>query len=150
MLQNEHFASELIKWFKTLRKFNVMVILATQSLSDLQSSPHFLNLLECAPTRVYLPNYDANNELLHQTYEIMGLSDAEINQLTTAVPKQDYYFVKNDQRIMVKLELSPEELNLLSFAGDFQVDAINQLYERFGPLFYTHYQDCNAKTITAA
>lgn len=150
MLQNEHFASELIKWFKTLRKFNVMVILATQSLSDLQSSPHFLNLLECAPTRVYLPNYDANNELLHQTYEIMGLSDAEINQLTTAVPKQDYYFVKNDQRIMVKLELSPEELNLLSFAGDFQVDAINQLYERFGPLFYTHYQDCNAKTLTAA
>lgn len=146
MLQNEHFANELIKWFKTLRKFNVMVILATQSLSDLQSSPYFLNLLECAPSRVYLPNYDAANELLHSTYQTMGLSDAEISKLTTAVPKKDYYFVKNDQRIMVNLQLSAEELNLLSFAGDFQVPTIDQFYERFGPLFYTNPQ-CRAKEI---
>lgn len=149
MLQDEHFASELIKWFKTLRKYNVIVILATQSLSDLQSSPHFLNLLECAKTRIYLANYDANTQASQETYKQMGLSDDEINDIANAVPKKDYYFVKNDQRIMFNLQLSQEELNLLSFAGDHQAPLIDELYQSFGPSFYKHYQDYGAKVIAS-
>ncbi len=149
MLQDEHFASELIKWFKTLRKYNVMVILATQSLSDLQSSPHFLNLLECAKTRVYLANYDANTQALHDTYELMGLSDSEITKIANGVPKKDYYFVKGDQRIMFNLLMSKEELNLLSFAGDHQVALIDELYRRFGPNFYHYYQQFGAKALAS-
>lgn len=149
MLQDEHFANELIKWFKTLRKYNVMVILATQSLSDLQGSPHFLNLLECAKTRVYLANYDANTQALEETYELMGLSKSEIKDIANGVPKKDYYFVKNDQRIMFNLMLSKSELNLLSFAGDHQVPLIDELYQHFGPSFYSHYQQFGAKIISS-
>lgn len=147
MLRDEVFASELIKWFKTLRKFNAFVILATQSITDLQSSPHFNNLLECARTRFYLPNYDAGTDAVRGTYQTMGLSDAEISSIAQARPKQDYYFVKNDQRIMVSLPMSAPELALLSVAGDHRVPEVDELYSRFGSSFYEHLP---AATATAA
>lgn len=147
MLKDEVFASELIKWFKTLRKFNAFVILATQSITDLQSSPHFNNLLECARTRFYLPNYDAGTDAVRGTYQTMGLSDAEISSIAQARPKQDYYFVKNDQRIMVSLPMSAPELALLSVAGDHRISEVNELYSRFGSSFYEHLP---AATATAA
>ena len=138
MLQDETFASELITWFKTLRKFNAIVILATQSLTDLEQSPHFINLLECAKTRFYLANFDANTELLRNTYQRLGLSLKEVNLIANAEPKRDYYFVKNEQRSLFNLVLSPLELNLLSLAGDHNKELVDRLMAQYGDKFYEH------------
>lgn len=138
MLQDETFAAELITWFKTLRKFNAIVILATQSLTDLEQSPHFINLLECAKTRFYLANFDANTELLRNTYQRLGLSLKEVNLIANAEPKRDYYFVKNEQRSLFNLVLSPLELNLLSLAGDHNKELVDRLMAQYGDKFYEH------------
>ena len=138
MLQDPVFADELLKWFKTLRKFNVAVILATQSLADLKQSSFFENLLDCAKTRFFLANCDAASAALKDTYQVMGLSPNEIEGLVHATPKRDYYFIKGTERIMVNLILPPQELQLLSIAGDHNCAQVDELYAQFGPEFYHH------------
>ncbi len=138
MLQDPTFAAELITWFKTLRKYNAIVILATQSLTDLEHSPHFINLLECAKTRFYLPNYDAATPLLRPIYQRLGLEDKEIDLIANMIPKRDYYFVKNEQRTRFNLVLSPQELALLSLAGNKDKTLVDHTYQQYGNLFYEH------------
>ena len=138
MLKDDVFAAELLNWFKTLRKYNAFVILATQSLTDLEASEHFENILECAKTRIFLPNCDAISDALRNSYSMMGLSNQEINLVASSVPKKDYYFVKGDQRILFNLMLSAEEKALLSIAGEHSMAKTNALYDKYGPLFYTH------------
>ena len=136
MLQDKVFADELLKWIKTLRKFNVAVILATQSLADLKQSSFFENLLDCAKTRFFLANCDAASAALKDAYLTMGLSAAEIEALVHATPKRDYYFTKGAERIMVNLILPPHELDLLSIAGDHNCARVDELYAHYGPFFY--------------
>lgn len=138
MLKDDVFAAELLNWFKTLRKYNAFVILATQSLTDLEASEHFENILECAKTRIFLPNCDAISDALRNSYSMMGLSNQEINLVASSVPKKDYYFVKGDQRILFNLMLSAQEKALLSIAGEHSMAKTNALYDKYGPLFYTH------------
>lgn len=136
MLQDEVFAAELLKWFKTLRKRNVMVILATQSLMDLARSSLFETFLECAKTRIFLPNYDAGSNVLRPVYEQMGLNEAQVNTLVQAVPKRDYLLKKGADSMVFALDLSPEEKKLLSFAGDHCVSVVDGLLDRYGPGFF--------------
>ena len=53
---NPMFSSKIKDWLKTLRKKNVSVIMATQSLSDVINSNIKNSLLESCPTKIYLPN----------------------------------------------------------------------------------------------
>lgn len=138
MLQHPVFADEMVRWIKTLRKFNVLVILATQTLNDLEISNHYNNLLECAKTRVYLANYAASSLPVAQYYSQLGLSPQEIFALSRAHAKRDYFFVKGNQHIMFKLMLSEDELNLLSITGAHNKAKVDYLYAKYGPKFY-HY-----------
>lgn len=138
MLQHPVFAEEVLRWIKTLRKFNVIIILATQTLNDLEISEHYNNLLECAKTRVYLANYAASNLPVAQYYSQLGLSPKEIFALSRARAKRDYFFVKGNQHLMFKLMLSQDELNLLSLAGAHNKSKVDELYDQYGPLFYHH------------
>ena len=54
------FAAKIREWLKTLRKFNVAVVFATQSLADIARSSIAPALIESCPTRVFLPNPDAH------------------------------------------------------------------------------------------
>lgn len=141
MLQDPDFAKELLKWFKTLRKFNVAVILATQSLSDLEHSELFAHLLDCAKTRFFLPNADATSKALAPIYQMMGLTDQEINIIAHSQPKSDYYFVKGQERLTINLLLPELERHLLSVAGDHMCPVIDHLYEIYGVNFYAHLKE---------
>jgi len=50
------FAAKINEWLKVLRKRNVAVVFATQSLADVQASPIAPALIENCPTRLFLPN----------------------------------------------------------------------------------------------
>ena len=126
MLRDETFAAELLKWFKTLRKHNVLVVLATQSLTDLASSGIFEIFLECAKTRIFLPNFDAGSPVLAPIYQKLGVNQAELTSIIRGTPKQDYLFKKGPDSIVFDLNLTAQERALMSFAGDHcvrQVDA---------------------------
>ena len=55
-LDSPLFATRIREWLKTLRKKNVAVVFATQSLADIATSSIAPAIIESCPTRIYLPN----------------------------------------------------------------------------------------------
>ena len=136
MLRDSYFASELLKWFKTLRKHNAIVIMATQSLHDLKSSELFENLLDCVKTRIFLPNLDAGLNTLKGSYALMGLGEEQIAAIARGRGKHDYFFFKDGSFANFRLVLSNEEKYLLSVSGDHMVGEIDALYDTYGKFFF--------------
>jgi type IV secretion/conjugal transfer VirB4 family ATPase len=90
-LSDVTFAPQLREWLKTLRKKNASVIFATQSLADLESSPLAPALVEGCPTRILLPNPRAREPQIASLYGRFGLTERQLEILSLAVPKRDYY-----------------------------------------------------------
>ncbi|WP_295482154.1 hypothetical protein [uncultured Succinatimonas sp.] len=138
MLRDEIFASELLKWFKTLRKHNVIVVLATQSITDIAKSTLFETFLECVKTRIYLPNYDAKSDVLKPIYKQTGLNEEQINNLSDAIPKKDYLLLKGQKAAFFNLMMTEEELRLLSFSGDHIKTQVDALFKKHSRNFYKY------------
>ena len=90
-LDDEGFSGQLREWLKTLRKKNASVVFSTQSLADIDSSPIASAIIESCPTRVFLANERALEPQIAATYRRFGLSDRQIEILSQATPKRDYY-----------------------------------------------------------
>jgi type IV secretion system protein VirB4 len=60
MLSHKVFRAKIQEWLKVLRKANCIVLLATQSLSDAAKSGILDVLLESCPTKILLPNTEAD------------------------------------------------------------------------------------------
>ena len=113
-LDNVYFAEQIREWLKTLRKKNVSVIFATQSLADIQNSKIAPVITESCPTRIYLPNVRALEPLSLETYRKFGLNDRQIQIISQMTPKRDYYVTTPDGNRRFDLELGPLAL---AFAG---------------------------------
>ena len=85
------FAKQLSEWLVTLRKKNASVIFATQSLAQIEGSPIAPAIVESCPTRIFLPNERAAEPQIAGVYERFGLNDRQIEILSRATPKRDYY-----------------------------------------------------------
>ena len=85
------FAGQLREWLKTLRKKNASVIFATQSLADIDGSAIAPAIIESCPTRIFLPNERALEPQIATIYRRFGLNDRQIEILSLATPKRDYY-----------------------------------------------------------
>ena len=90
-LDDPLFAARIREWLKTLRKKNVAVVFATQSLADIERSSIAPAILESCPTRIFLPHDRAIEPQSRATYERFGLNDQQIQIIARATPKQDYY-----------------------------------------------------------
>ncbi len=90
-LDDPVFAGRIREWLKTLRKKNVGVIFATQSLADIQRSTIAAAIVESCPTRIFLPSPQAIEPQLQPIYEGFGLNVRQIEMLSRATPKRDYY-----------------------------------------------------------
>lgn len=86
------FAAKIREWLKTLRKFNVAVVFATQSLADVARSSIAPALIESCPTRVFLPNPDAVTPQIADLYAGFGLNDQQVRIIASATPKREYYY----------------------------------------------------------
>jgi type IV secretion/conjugal transfer VirB4 family ATPase len=91
-LDDPIFATRIREWLKTLRKKNVSVIFATQSLTDIQKSGIAAALIESCPSRVFLPSPQALEPQIREIYARFGLSDRQIELIAHATPKHDYYY----------------------------------------------------------
>ena len=91
VLDSPAFAAQLREWLKTLRKKNASVIFATQSLADIETSNIAPAIIESCPTRIFLPNERAAEPQIARVYERFGLNDRQIEILSRATPKRDYY-----------------------------------------------------------
>jgi len=91
-LDDPIFAARLREWLKTLRKKNVAVVFATQSLADIAGSSIAPALIESCPTRIFLPNERAQEPQTKAIYEQFGLNTRQIELIAEATPKRDYYY----------------------------------------------------------
>ena len=81
-LDDALFAARIREWLKTLRKKNVAVVFATQSLADIERSTIAPALIESCPTRIFLPNDRALEPQAKSVYERFGLNARQIEILS--------------------------------------------------------------------
>jgi type IV secretion/conjugal transfer VirB4 family ATPase len=116
MLGHPVFREKIREWLKVLRKANCAVVMATQSLSDAVHSGIFDVLVESCPTKILLPNEEADkagtdNHLgPKDLYTIMGLNSTQIQMIKTAVKKREYYYLSSEGRRLFELNLGPVAL----------------------------------------
>lgn len=113
-LDDPVFASRIRQWLKTLRKKNVSVIFATQSLADIKDSSIAPAIIESCASRIFLPNPQATEPQIRTIYEGFGLNTRQIEIVATAEPKRDYYYQSRLGNRLFDLDLGPVAL---AFAG---------------------------------
>jgi type IV secretion system protein VirB4 len=121
------FAAKIREWLKTLRKFNVAVVFATQSLADVARSSIAPALIESCPTRVFLPNPDAHTPQIASLYEGFGLNAQQLQIVAGATPKREYYYQSSAGNRLFELGLGPIALAAVgaSSPGDqARIDAV--------------------------
>jgi type IV secretion system protein VirB4 len=116
-LDDALFAARVREWLKTLRKKNVAVVFATQSLADVERSTIAPTLIESCPTRIFLPNERAREPQARAVYERFGLNDRQIEILSIATPKRDYYAQTARGNRLFELGLGPVALALCGASG---------------------------------
>ena len=121
------FAARIREWLKTLRKKNVAVLFATQSLADIASSTIAPALIESCPTRVYLPNERAFEPQQRATYERFGLNQTEIGLIATAQRKRDYYYASPKGRRVFDLSLGPVALAFCAASDPATCELVRRL-----------------------
>jgi type IV secretion/conjugal transfer VirB4 family ATPase len=109
-LDDPLFANRIREWLKTLRKKNVAVIFATQSLTDIADSEIAPAILESCPTRIFLPNPRALEPTQSETYRRFGLNDTQVRLIAEAYPKRDYYLQSRAGNRLFELGLGPVAL----------------------------------------
>ncbi len=111
-LENSIFAQKIKQWLKELRKSNVYVIFATQSLADAMQSSIAMALKESCPTKIFLPNSNAQDESSAEFYRSIGLNERQIDIIARAVPKREYYLSSPVGNRLFDLALGPVALAL--------------------------------------
>ena len=112
-LDEPSFAARIRQWLKTLRKKNVSVVFATQSLADIKDSTIAPAIIESCASRIFLPNPQATEPQIRTIYEGFGLNSRQIEIVATAQPKRDYYYQSRLGNRLFDLDLGPA----LAFAG---------------------------------
>jgi type IV secretion system protein VirB4 len=111
-LDDPLFSTKIRAWLKTLRKKNVAVVFATQSLADIERSAIAPAIIESCPTRIFLPNSQALEPQARAIYERFGLNARQIEILAVAAPKRDYYAQTARGNRLFELGLGPIALAL--------------------------------------
>ncbi|MGA7540363.1 MAG: conjugal transfer protein TrbE [Steroidobacteraceae bacterium] len=131
-LDDPVFAGRIREWLKTLRKKNVSVIFATQSLADIQRSSIAPALIESCPTRIFLPSPQATEPQLKSVYEGFGLNDRQIDILAHARPKRDYYYQSRLGCRLFDLGLGPVALAFAAASTQEDQRAIDEIRSTAG------------------
>ncbi|HVQ70174.1 MAG TPA: conjugal transfer protein TrbE [Bradyrhizobium sp.] len=132
-LDDPLFADRIREWLKTLRKKNVAVVFATQSLSDIADSKIAPAIIESCPTRIFLPNPRALEPAQSETYRRFGLNDAQVRLIAEAFPKRDYYLQSRAGNRLFELGLGPVALAFAAASSPEDQRLIGALLAKFGP-----------------
>jgi len=132
VIDDPAFAQQLREWLKTLRKKNASVVFATQSLSDIDGSSIAPAIVESCPTRVFLPNERAIEPQITGIYRRFGLNDRQIEILTRATPKRDYYCQSRRGNRLFELGLGPVALAFCAASSKTDHAAIERVLAEHG------------------
>jgi type IV secretion system protein VirB4 len=131
-LDDPAFAGRIREWLKTLRKRNVSVIFATQSLADIGRSSIAPALIESCPSRIFLPSPQATEPQLKTIYQGFGLNDRQIGIIARAIPKREYYYQSALGARLFDLDLGPVALAFAGASTPADQRAIDAIYMSIG------------------
>ncbi|TLD80756.1 VirB4 family type IV secretion/conjugal transfer ATPase [Helicobacter sp. MIT 11-5569] len=127
-LENEIVQEEVKNKFKTIRKQNGFLRLASQSLEDFLKLKNAKTLIEQSATMVFLPNPKAKDE---EYVDGVGLSYDEYMIIKGFDPAKRQFLVKRqDEKAICTLDLSSlgnENLKILS-TGTTYIDTIEKIF----------------------
>ena len=132
-LDHPLFAARIREWLKTLRKKNVAVLFATQSLADIADSSIAPASIESCPQRILLPNDRASEPQSRAAYERFGLNDRQIELGSRATPKRHYYLQSARGNRLFELGLGPIALALCGASDPATQARIDVLLAEHGP-----------------
>jgi type IV secretion system protein VirB4 len=132
ILDSPEFAQQLREWLKTLRKKNASVVFATQSLADIETSAIAPAIVESCPTRLFLPNERAIEPQITAIYHRFGLNDRQIEILSRATPKRDYYCQSRRGNRLFELGLGEIALAFIAASSKSDQAAIAEMLVAHG------------------
>ena len=138
-LDDPEFAGRIREWLKTLRKRNVSVIFATQSLSDIANSSIAPALIESCPSRIFLPNERALEPQQHKIYEAFGLNVRQIAIISQAAAKREYYFQSSKGNRLFDLALGPIALAFTASSSKQDHQLLDQVIAEGGGDFVSSF-----------
>ncbi len=129
-LENEIVQEEVKNKFKTIRKQNGFLRLATQSLEDFLKLKNAATLIEQSATMVFLSNPKAKEE---EYVKGVGLSYDEYMIIKGFNPvKRQFLIKRQDEKVICTLDLSSlgsENLKILS-TGTAHIDTIEKIFSQ--------------------
>ena len=131
-IDNSLFAEKIRDWLKTLRKKNAAVVFATQSVSDVLAKPITSAILESCLTKILLPNPEARSTVSSAAYRQIGLTDRQIEILSYAIPKRQYYYMSPQGQRLFDLGLGPVAVSFVGASGKEDLATVRQLETAFG------------------
>ena len=131
-LDHPLFAARIREWLKVLRKKNVAVLFATQSLADIAGSAIAPAIIESCPQRIFLPNDRAIEPQSRAIYERFGLNARQVELIAAATPKRDYYLQSRHGNRLFQLGLGPIALALCGTSDPANQKLIDAVLERHG------------------
>jgi type IV secretion system protein VirB4 len=131
-LDNPLFAARIREWLKTLRKKNVAVVFATQSLADIAGSSIAPAIIESCPQRIFLPNDRAVEPQARDAYEKFGLNERQVELIARGTPKRDYYLQSRRGNRLFDLALGPIALALCGASDPDSQRLIDRLLDDHG------------------
>ncbi len=117
MLGHPVFRAKIVEWLKVLRKANCAVVMATQSLTDAINSGILDVIIESTATRIFLPNTAANSEVSRPIYQMIGLNHVQIDMISRATPKKQYYAMSAEGSRLFDMTLGPVALSFAAQSG---------------------------------
>ena len=111
LLGDEHFAGTLASWAREMRKLKAVLVLATQSLADLQKEETQV-ISDQIGNSIYLPQPEATRPETRRLYEMAGLTSEQIELLAAASPKGEYLLQTEELTRLVSLRLEGDALRL--------------------------------------
>lgn len=131
-LDDPMFADRIREWLKVLRKKNVSVIFATQSLADIANSPIAPAIIESCLSRIFLPNNRAMEPQQKEAYDRFGLNKRQVQIIASATPKRDYYFQSHGGNRLFDLQLGPVALAFCAAGSEKDQTQIDRVLELGG------------------
>ncbi|MGN6278914.1 MAG: conjugal transfer protein TrbE [Sphingomonas sp.] len=131
-LDHPLFAARIREWLKTLRKKNVAVLFATQSLADIADSAIAPAIIESCPQRLLLPNDRAIEPQSRAAYARFGLNDRQVELVARATPKRHYYLQSARGNRLFELGLGPLALSLCGASDPAAQARIDALFAEHG------------------
>jgi type IV secretion system protein VirB4 len=149
-LDNPLFAARIREWLKVLRKKNVAVVFATQSLADIARSSIAPAIIESCPQRIFLPNDRAVEPQSRDAYERFGLNERQVELIARATPKRDYYLQSSRGNRLFDLSLGRIALALCGASDPAAQRQIDQLLADGGADFARRFLErCGLKWAAA-